>query len=228
MAAASGNSDIIIAMDCFRGNESNSLMIKKLAIGNANTEGLESFLFLPQIPWNELNEAAKKANNFSTRYIHNIRYDSGYIPYSELHRILIERTEGAEVIFTKGSQNAKFLAEALGRPVVDIDELGISRNQIRRIKKHIEPNRCLEDHTRKHSTPGFDGPNYAFCIERASLWTYVVQSYRDNDLAIVCPDCGGEGEPVEMEWETSGGGEDEVDTQPLEMDVVAGEEMEWE
>lgn len=175
---ATNGSDIVIAMDCFRGNEPGSLMVKKLAISNATNEGLESFLFLPQTAWNDLNEAAKKANNFSSRFIHNLQYNSGYIEYDKLNQILVDYTDGADTIFTKGSQNAKFLADILGCPVVDIDELGISKNRIQRIKKHQQPIRCLEDHTRRHSTAGFDGPSYACCIERVNVWTNLVRSYR--------------------------------------------------
>jgi hypothetical protein len=175
---SSTNTDIVIAMDCFRGNETDSVMVKRLAISNVTLGGQASFLFLPEQPWSELNEAARKANSFATRYIHNIPYDAGYVPYDRLHQILMECTENAREVFTKGSQNSKFLTGLLGRPVVDIDSLGLSRDRIKRLKKHVEPVYCLDDHARIHSTAGFDGPTYSCCVERVCLWTLLVDQFR--------------------------------------------------
>jgi hypothetical protein len=182
--------EIVIAMDCFRGNRPDSLMVKKLAIYNITTEGQGSFHFFPQCPWTDLHEGARNANSFATRYIHDLKYHGGNIRYDLLPLILFEHTDRAAIIYAKGCQNVKFLSDLIGRPVVNIELLmkEMPRQQIEHLKKTIQTNTCLEDHKRKYRTAGFDGEFYACCVDRAYFWAHIVKAYKEQIFNISSTD----------------------------------------
>jgi hypothetical protein len=176
------NEEIVIAMDCFRGNRPDSLMVKKLAIYNVTTGGQGSFHFFPQHPWSDLHDVAKQANSFATRYIHNHRYYSGNITYDQLPVILSEHTDNASTIYAKGCSNVKFLTELIGRPVINIELLmkQIPRESIEYLKDHLPESICLDNHKRIYKTPGFESENYSCASDRAHFWGQVVKLFKEQ------------------------------------------------
>jgi hypothetical protein len=172
--------EIVIAMDCFRGNQPDSLMVKKLAIYNITTDGSGYYHFFPERSWSDLHHVAREANTFATKYIHNLPYYSGNITYDQLPMILLEHTNRAAVVYAKGCQNTKFLTELIGRPVINIELLmkEMPRDDIIYLKENLPSRMCLDDHRRKHRTTGFDTEFYSCCMDRSYFWGEVVKMYK--------------------------------------------------
>ena len=115
---------LFIEVGCLRGKD-NELVIKELAFvkvvsllnaGKLSSNNvIRSFIF--QYPyWHcNLSESVKRTNRWCTENLHNLRWSDGVVPYSYLHRILIDfihkHSEG--VVYTKGSEKVSVLQNIL-------------------------------------------------------------------------------------------------------------------
>ena len=179
MATNNSNYDVVVSMDTFRGNEHNAIIVKRLAVHNLVTGGWSEFHFMPNRSWTTFDQVARRANWFSTTFIHGLKYESGHVPYFRLRTILMECTRNATRIFAKGVENTRFISNVIQRNVINVDQLAnrLPLHVVRRIKERDPTAKCVMDHTRVHTTLGFAGPNYSCCVERASTWAELIRAY---------------------------------------------------
>jgi hypothetical protein len=189
---------IVIAMDCFRDNIPETVMVKKMAIYNVYTEGHETFHFLPKRAWSDLHKKAQEQNEFIRKYLHNLDYYSGNIPLAQLPIILREKTANACAVYTKGLENMKYISKILNRTVFNVDDLlsKMSQDEMTKVKSPYpklisidsflgttKQLHCLDDHKREHyygkSNNSF---NYPCCLQRAQLWGHIVKEYLRREL----------------------------------------------
>lgn len=172
---------LVITFDAFVGDEQPQpdYIVKKLAISNVNTGATQMWFFGPPFPWYRLSERARNRNCFVSNYITGTSWFDGYLPYEQLQMVLLKYTERASEIYVKGQTCVKYLTNMLGRPVINMDPLisEMPPEVIRFLKLTVKPLRCMMDHRRVHSRPGFDGAEYTCCQDRAHLFGHVMRRY---------------------------------------------------
>ena len=102
-----------------------SSVVKELAVCTPTFSRCVSFL--PPTFWENLTKKETKVNQFLTERVHNLRWDSGNLPYWYLP-IVVELFHPPNVqLFSKGSQKCQVLSELFKCDVRNLEELGCPR-----------------------------------------------------------------------------------------------------
>lgn len=98
-------------------------IIKELSVCG---ESIDSIVFLPPVPYNNLSTKEQKAHTWVTQHLHGIPWSSGKYPYQYLSQILRSFSQRYPLseFFAKGEEKASVLAKYLEKPVENLDSLG--------------------------------------------------------------------------------------------------------
>lgn len=116
---------IILAADLFFGNkdeqESQTFIVKNLAIYNTLSEALQYWEFKPPCSWDLLSYNSKCSNNKLLEKVCNSSWYDGNVPYDELTKILLKCIENVSNIYTRGNVHVNFFTNLLGRNVINLE-----------------------------------------------------------------------------------------------------------
>lgn len=113
---------IIVEFQGFRNNE--DFIVKELVMLNNNFE--DSFLFKPPFEIEELSKNSLRDFQFVERY-HGFKWNDGNCAYDNFPKVLKDRCETKDIIFTKGYEKAKFLAGILEKPVYNLNKILLTK-----------------------------------------------------------------------------------------------------
>lgn len=114
-------SPIVVEFEGFQLSPHN-FVIKELAFYDADFRYHGHWSFLPPFSWEQLPDKKRKTFSWLTRNFHNLRWDSGELPYSVLHVILSSLFASYKIIFTKGLEKTKFLENISGKKFLNLND----------------------------------------------------------------------------------------------------------
>jgi hypothetical protein len=110
---------VIVDLQFVYGNNFNR-HVKELAIMKADSVTPSYYLFQPPYPLDELNDRAKRHENFIFENINGLSWMSGNTAYNNVQVILQEIKD--YVIIVKGQQKMKYLSKFLGESnIINLD-----------------------------------------------------------------------------------------------------------
>lgn len=113
------NRECIIEFQAFRDNH-DKFIIKELVVLDLTTNISYSFLFQPPYPFNTCNSKSSRTNNWLSNHYHHINWNDGYINYNECEGLVKKFCNKFDVIFTTGSEKAKWISKRTNTLVFEL------------------------------------------------------------------------------------------------------------
>lgn len=101
----------------FRG-PNNEFLVKEYAALCLQDNHHVAHLFKPKYAWDELTKKNQKTNTWLTKYLHGLKWNSGYLPYDTLEDVILATLYCASIIYVKGKDKKKFLDEILEKSCI--------------------------------------------------------------------------------------------------------------
>ena len=95
-------------------NCNSEFSVKELAIANVYTREVETWIFRPPCPWEDLPAKCKATNTWIQRNYHGLTWESGDIDYNQHAWILYKNLENFNVVYVKGLQKKQWLKKTIG------------------------------------------------------------------------------------------------------------------
>jgi hypothetical protein len=93
---------------------------KEVIFSNAEGKELERLCFLPPCPMAHLSPEFQRHIQYLTKYVHNLPWESGNIPYSALGRIIANRVNKCNEVIVRGANKKQWLKDVLGETPINI------------------------------------------------------------------------------------------------------------
>src|SRR5579859_792920 len=170
-----------VIFDAFRTTTNDEYVPKKCSLFDITTgTNICTYFIAPPYPWEHLQQTSRSVNSFLSRYLIGANWYDGNITFDHFIMCMLNHSENASYIFTKGLQCQQYLSKILGRSVIDIEPLltELPTGVVTRMKKELPMLNCAYmDHTRRFFREGFEEPQYTCCQGRAFLYGKIVRYY---------------------------------------------------
>ena len=111
----------VVEFQAFRGVQ-NEYVVKEFAAVDLSTRCFTVAFFAPPYELSRLTEKTIRTNEWLERRYHRLRWDDGYIPYTDVSRTIVQICANFTAINTKWSEKAAFL-RVYHRNVIDLNEM---------------------------------------------------------------------------------------------------------
>ena len=96
--------------------------VKEFAAVDLSTRCFTVAFFAPPYEMSRLNDKTIRTNEWMERRYHRLRWDDGYIPYTDMSRTIAQISSNFTTMYTKGSEKAAFL-HVYHRNVINLNEM---------------------------------------------------------------------------------------------------------
>lgn len=113
---------LIIDILYLRDNEGN-MIPKEIAIGNPDTNALQSWIIKPPFAWTDLTPIIQHTNTWYSKHMHGLDWRYGEVPFSQISQLLHTYTQNASAIYCFGLEKTKYLSNLLSQPIFNLQDL---------------------------------------------------------------------------------------------------------